>query len=57
MIDELLEVASLVDQPTPYLETLAHCLHEKNEEDFHKNIAFFSTIGNRDTVATRIKKE
>ncbi|MCA9724309.1 MAG: hypothetical protein KC452_03360 [Kurthia sp.] len=42
MIDELLEVASLVDQPTPYLETLAHCLHEKNEEDFHKNIAFFN---------------
>lgn len=44
LIDELLEVASLVDQPTPYLETLAHCLHEKNEEDFHRNIACFQPL-------------
>lgn len=44
LIDELLEVATLVDQPTPYLETLAHCLHEKNEEDFHRNIACFQPL-------------
>lgn len=42
LIDELLEIAHLVDQPTPYLKTLARCLQRRT--DFHLNISSFQRL-------------
>lgn len=44
IIDELIHYARMVDQPTPYIDILNHCLHFSQKAEFHENIQLFSPL-------------
>lgn len=44
IIDEIIYYARQVDQPTPYIDVLSHCLHFSQKASFHENIQLFEPI-------------
>lgn len=44
IIDELIYYARKVDQPTPYMDLLSHCLHFSQQAPFHENIQIFEPL-------------
>ncbi|MBQ0140170.1 MAG: hypothetical protein KBT36_12860 [Kurthia sp.] len=44
IIDELIYHARKIDQPTPYIDILSHCLHYSQKAPFHENIQIFEPL-------------